>query len=153
MLAPETFVAMCKGRFLAEDGHCKTFDAAADGYARGEGAGVLVLKPLADATRDHDRIYAVIKGTGVNQDGRTSAITVPNPDAQMDLIRRVTADSRCTSRTDRLCRSPRHRHRDRRPAGDGRASVQRWAGSRAAAPTWSSARSRTRSVIWKRQPV
>src|SRR5271156_5940977 len=93
MLSPELFVAMCKGRFLAEDGHCKTFDAAADGYARGEGAGVLVLKPLADATRDHDRIYAVIKGTGVNQDGRTSAITVPNPDAQMDLIRRVTAEA------------------------------------------------------------
>ncbi len=90
MLTPETFVAMCKGRFLAEDGYCKTFDAAADGYARGEGAGVLVLKPLADAARDHDRIYAVIKGTGVNQDGRTSAITVPNPDAQADLIRRVT---------------------------------------------------------------
>jgi acyl transferase domain-containing protein/NADPH:quinone reductase-like Zn-dependent oxidoreductase/acyl carrier protein len=93
MLAPETFVAMCKGRFLAEDGHCKTFDAAADGYGRGEGAGVLVLKPLADATRDHDRIYAVIKGTGVNQDGRTPAITVPNPDAQTDLIRRVTAEA------------------------------------------------------------
>ena len=49
MLIPETSVTMCKGRFLAEDGHCKTFDAAADGYARGEGAGVLVLKPLADA--------------------------------------------------------------------------------------------------------
>ncbi|MDT7758921.1 MAG: phthiocerol/phenolphthiocerol synthesis type-I polyketide synthase, partial [Mycobacterium sp.] len=93
MLIPETVIGMCKGRFLAVDGHCKTFDAAADGYARGEGAGVLLLKPLADATRDHDRIYAVIKGTGVNQDGRTSAITVPNPDAQMDLIRRVTAES------------------------------------------------------------
>jgi acyl transferase domain-containing protein/NADPH:quinone reductase-like Zn-dependent oxidoreductase/NADP-dependent 3-hydroxy acid dehydrogenase YdfG/acyl carrier protein len=90
MLTPETFVAMCKGRFLAEDGYCKTFDAAADGYARGEGAGILVLKPLPDATRDHDRIYAVIKGTGVNQDGRTSAITVPNPDAQAELIRQVT---------------------------------------------------------------
>src|SRR5271154_7175914 len=93
MLAPETFVAMCKGRFLAEDGHCKTFDAAADGYARGEGAGVLVLKPLADATRDHDRIYAVIKGTGVKQEGCTSTITVPNPDAQMVLIRRVPAEA------------------------------------------------------------
>lgn len=93
MLAPETFVAMCKGRFLAEDGHCKTFDAAADGYARGEGAGMLVLKPLADAMRDHDRVYAVIKGTGVNQDGRTSAITVPNPDAQAELIRRVIDQS------------------------------------------------------------
>jgi acyl transferase domain-containing protein/NADPH:quinone reductase-like Zn-dependent oxidoreductase len=93
MLAPETFVAMCKGRFLAEDGHCKTFDAAADGYARGEGAGMLVLKPLADATRDRDRVYAVIKGTGVNQDGRTSAITIPNPQAQTDLMRRVISES------------------------------------------------------------
>lgn len=93
MLTPEMFVGMCRGRFLAADGHCKTFDAAADGYARGEGAGVVVLKPLADATRDHDRIYAVISATGVNQDGRTSGITVPNPEAQADLIRRVTAAS------------------------------------------------------------
>lgn len=93
MFMPETFVTMCKGRFLAEDGHCKTFDAAADGYARGEGAGVLVLKPLADATREHDRIYAVIRATGINQDGRTSGITVPNPEAQADLIRRVIAES------------------------------------------------------------
>ena len=93
MLTPEMFVGMCRGRFLAEDGHCKTFDAAADGYARGEGAGVLVLKPLADATRDHDRIYAVIRGSGVNQDGRTPGITVPNAEAQADLIRRVTAES------------------------------------------------------------
>ena len=93
MLTPQMFIGMCKGRFLAEDGHSKTFDAAADGYARGEGAGVVVLKPLADATRDHDRIYAVIRATGVNQDGRTSGITVPNPEAQADLIRRVTAES------------------------------------------------------------
>lgn len=93
MLIPETFIGMCKSRLLAEDGHCKTFDAAADGYARGEGAGVLVLKPLADATRDHDRIYAVIAGTGVNQDGHTSGITVPNPEAQADLIRRVLSES------------------------------------------------------------
>ena len=80
MLTPEMFVGMCKGRFLAPDGHCKSFDAAADGYARGEGAGVLVLKPVADAIRDRDRIYAVIRATGVNQDGRTSGITVPNPE-------------------------------------------------------------------------
>ena len=93
MLTPEMFIGMCKGRFLAEDGHSKTFDAAADGYARGEGAGVLVLKPVEDATSDHDRIYAVIRATGVNQDGRTSGITVPNPEAQADLIRRVTAEA------------------------------------------------------------
>jgi acyl transferase domain-containing protein/NADPH:quinone reductase-like Zn-dependent oxidoreductase/acyl carrier protein len=93
MLIPEVFVCLCKSRLLAPDGRCKTFDAAADGYARGEGAGVVVLKPLADATRDHDRIYAVVRATGVNQDGRTPGITVPNPDAQAELIRRVTAES------------------------------------------------------------
>ena len=54
---------------------------------------MLVLKSLADASRDHDRIYAVVRATGVNQDGRTSGITVPNPEAQADLIRRVTAES------------------------------------------------------------
>lgn len=93
MLTPEIFVGMCRSRLLSEDGRCKTFDGAADGYGRGEGAGVLVLKPLADATRDRDRIYAVIRGSGVNQDGRTPGITVPNPEAQADLIRRVTAES------------------------------------------------------------
>ena len=93
MLVPESFIGLCKGRFLAADGHCKTFDAAADGYARGEGAGVLVLKPSVDATRDHDRVYAVIRATGVNQDGRTAGITLPNAAAQAELIRRVTAES------------------------------------------------------------
>ena len=93
MIAPETFVSMCKGRFLAADGRCKTFDASADGYARGEGSGVIVLKPLATARADGDRVYAVIRATGSNQDGRTSGITVPNPVAQAALARRVLAQS------------------------------------------------------------
>ena len=93
MIAPETFISMCKGRFLAADGRCKTFDAAADGYARGEGSGVIVLKPLAVAQADGDRVYAVIRATGSNQDGRTSGITVPNPVAQAALARRVLAQS------------------------------------------------------------
>ncbi len=93
MIAPETFISMCKGRFLAADGRCKTFDAAADGYSRGEGSGVIVLKPLADAQAEGDRIYAVIRATGSNQDGRTSGITVPNPIAQAALARRVLAQS------------------------------------------------------------
>ena len=91
MLHPETTISMCKGRLLAPDGRCKSFDAAADGYARGEGAGVLVLKPLAAALRDRDRVYCVIRGTGTNQDGRTSGITVPNAGAQAELARRVCA--------------------------------------------------------------
>ncbi|WP_329409749.1 SDR family NAD(P)-dependent oxidoreductase [Nocardia vinacea] len=89
MLQPETFVLMCKGSFLAADGRCKSFDAAADGYGRGEGAGMVVLKKLDDAVRDGDRIYAVVKATGSNQDGRTTAITVPNADSQEALARSV----------------------------------------------------------------
>ncbi|WP_280447213.1 type I polyketide synthase [Nocardia cyriacigeorgica] len=89
MLQPETFVLMCKGGFLAADGRCKSFDASADGYGRGEGAGMVVLKKLDAAVRDGDRIYAVVKATGSNQDGRTTAITVPNVDSQEALARSV----------------------------------------------------------------
>ncbi|MFI9507814.1 SDR family NAD(P)-dependent oxidoreductase [Nocardia sp. NPDC052566] len=93
MLQPETFVSMSKGRFLAADGRSKAFDAAADGYGRGEGAGIVVLKRLDAALRDGDRIYAVVRGTGVNQDGKTPAIPVPNPQAQENLARRVCLEA------------------------------------------------------------
>ena len=69
-------------RMLSADGRCKTFDASADGYVRGEGCGVVVLKRLSDAQRDGDRILAVIRGAAVNQDGRSSGLTVPNGPAQ-----------------------------------------------------------------------
>ncbi|WP_027478890.1 type I polyketide synthase [Curvibacter gracilis] len=91
MLRPETFISMCKGHFLAPDGRCKTFDKAADGYARGEGAAMLVLRPLQAAQADGDRIYAVVRATGCNQDGRTPGITVPCEQAQAELIGQVTA--------------------------------------------------------------
>lgn len=71
----------------APDGRCKTFDDAADGYGRGEGAGVVVLKRLADALRDGDRVLAVIRGGAVAQDGRTVGIMSPNGEAQEDLFR------------------------------------------------------------------
>ncbi len=86
MTRPEYPVAMCKGGFLAKDGRSKSFDARADGYGRGEGAGVVVLKPLSAALNDGDAIYALIRGTGVNQDGRTNGITVPNSESQAALI-------------------------------------------------------------------
>ncbi|MGE2731671.1 beta-ketoacyl synthase N-terminal-like domain-containing protein [Mycolicibacterium vaccae] len=73
----------------APDGRCKTFDDSADGYGRGEGAGVVVLKRLADATRDGDRVLAVIRGGAVAQDGRTVGIMSPNGQAQQDLFRRA----------------------------------------------------------------
>lgn len=89
MHRPEIFIALCKGGFLAADGRSKAFDARADGYGRGEGAGVIVVKPLAAAKRDGDRIHALIRATGCNQDGHTDGITVPNPLSQQTLIRRV----------------------------------------------------------------
>ncbi len=90
---PEYMIAMCKGQFLSPDGRCKSFDARADGYGRGEGAGIVVLKKLSEAINAGDRIYAVVRGTGVNQDGRTSGITVPNGESQEKLIRQVCANA------------------------------------------------------------
>jgi len=89
MLRPEYPMIMGAGQFLAPDGRCKSFDARANGYGRGEGAGLVVLKPLSAALRDDDRIHALIRGTGVNQDGRTNGISLPNGAAQARLIQRV----------------------------------------------------------------
>lgn len=89
MSRPENPIAMSKGGFLARDGRCKSFDARGDGYGRGEGAGVVVLKRLEDAIRDGDHIIAVVRGSGANQDGRTDGITVPSRAAQAELVRRV----------------------------------------------------------------
>jgi amino acid adenylation domain-containing protein len=85
--SPETMIALSKAHMLAPDGRCKTFDAAADGFARGEGCGVLVLKRLSDAVSDGDTVRAVIRGTAVNQDGRSGGLTVPNGPAQESVIR------------------------------------------------------------------
>ena len=94
MCSPETTVALSRGHMLAPDGRCKTFDARADGFSRGEGCGVLVLKRLNDAVADGDRILAVLRGTAVNQDGRSSGLTVPNGPAQEAVIRAALADGR-----------------------------------------------------------
>lgn len=91
MCAPEITIALSKGRMLAADGRCKTFDAAADGYARGEGCGIVVLKRLSDAKRDGDRILALIRGSAVNQDGKSGGLTVPNGPAQESVIREALA--------------------------------------------------------------
>lgn len=86
MLNPVTSILMSKGQFLSPDARCKSFDHRANGYARAEGAGIVLLKPLDAAQRDGDRIYAVARGTAVNQDGRTPGITVPSAQAQRELI-------------------------------------------------------------------
>ena len=93
ILSPVAHINLSKARMLAPDGRCKTFDAAADGYVRGEGCGVVVLKRLSDALAAGNEIYAVIRGSAVNQDGRTSGLTAPNGIAQQAVIRRALADA------------------------------------------------------------
>jgi acyl transferase domain-containing protein/NADPH:quinone reductase-like Zn-dependent oxidoreductase len=87
MLTPESMVGMSKLGLMAPDGRCKTFDARADGMGRGEGCGVVALKRLADALAHGDRVHAVIRGSAINQDGRSTVLTAPNGLAQEALVR------------------------------------------------------------------
>jgi len=86
ILSPEVTIAFSHARMMASDGRCKTFDAKADGYVRSEGCGAVILKRLSDAVRDRDNILAVIRGTAVNQDGRTAGIAAPNASAQQAVM-------------------------------------------------------------------
>ncbi|NCC49802.1 MAG: SDR family NAD(P)-dependent oxidoreductase [Spartobacteria bacterium] len=90
---PEWTLAADRGGFLSPDGRSKAFSERADGYGRGEGAGVLVLKPLSQAIADNDRVYALIRGTAINQDGHTDGITVPRAEAQESVMRAACADA------------------------------------------------------------
>lgn len=87
------------GGVLAPDGRIKSFSADADGYARSEGGGVLVLKRVADARRDGDHILAVIAGSAINHDGRSNGMLAPNPDAQADVLRKAYKDAGVSPRT------------------------------------------------------
>lgn len=86
MIGPNTAIAESKSGFLSPEGRCKAFDDSADGYARGEGGAIVVIKPLERAVDDGDEIYAQILGTAVSQDGRTDGITVPSAAAQQAAI-------------------------------------------------------------------
>lgn len=94
ILSPVSMIAHAKGLPLAQDGRCKTFDARADGYARGEGVVAVVLKRLGEAIASGDRIWAVIRGSAVNQDGLTNGLTAPNGRAQQEVIERALANAR-----------------------------------------------------------
>nr|AGH69801.1 NRPS-PKS [Nostoc sp. 'Peltigera membranacea cyanobiont'] len=89
ILSPEWNVTFSQAGMMASDGLCKSFDAAADGYVRGEGCGMVVLKRLRDALKDGDNILAVIRGSAVNQDGRSNGLTAPNGLAQQAVIRQA----------------------------------------------------------------
>jgi acyl transferase domain-containing protein/thioesterase domain-containing protein len=94
ILSPEPYILLSKIRALAFDSHCKTFDKDADGYARGEGCGVLVLKRLSDAQRDRDLILATIRGSAVNHDGHSNSFTAPNGLLQELLIKDALSNAR-----------------------------------------------------------
>ncbi|WP_280511266.1 polyketide synthase Pks13 [Nocardia farcinica] len=93
ILAPVATLGFEKNGAVAKNGRIKAFSSDADGMVRSEGAGLVVLKRLADAERDGDRILAVIKGTAVNNDGRSNGLFAPNPDAQADVLRRAYRDA------------------------------------------------------------
>ncbi|HEU4577828.1 MAG TPA: SDR family NAD(P)-dependent oxidoreductase [Polyangiaceae bacterium] len=93
MLAPDSTVALCKLRALAPDGRCKTFDAAADGYGRGEGCGIVVLQRLSDARTAGHRIRALIRGSASNHDGHSNGLTAPSGIAQEAVIRSALANA------------------------------------------------------------
>lgn len=96
-LNPEVNVFLARSKAVAADGRCKPFDAAADGFGRGEGCAAVVLKRLSDAIADRDRIVATILGTGVNHDGKSGGLTVPSQRAQEDVIRAALKQARVTA--------------------------------------------------------
>jgi phthiocerol/phenolphthiocerol synthesis type-I polyketide synthase B len=93
MLAPAVVRAFDQTGALSSTGACHAFDADADGFIRGEGCGVVVLKRLNDAVRDGDRVLAVVRGSAVNQDGRSNGLLAPNPAAQMAVLRSAYANA------------------------------------------------------------
>ncbi len=94
MLAPDVTIGFCKLRALSAIGRCKTFDAMADGYVRGEGCGIVVLKRLSDALADGDRILALIRGSAANHDGRSNGLTAPNGLAQEAVIKQALSHAK-----------------------------------------------------------
>ncbi|MCC4246111.1 non-ribosomal peptide synthetase [Stappia indica] len=93
IVTPEAHINFAKAGMLAPDGRCKTFSAQANGYVRGEGAGMVLLRRLSDALRDGDPILAVVRGTAVNHGGRANSLTAPNTQAQADLLRAAYRDA------------------------------------------------------------
>jgi len=93
ILSPHASIALSQAWMMAADGRCKSFDASADGFVRGEGCGVVILKRLADAQRDGNRILAVIRGSAVNQGGRGAGLTAPSRAAQEAVIRQALDDA------------------------------------------------------------
>ena len=96
---PNKYLMLAQGRFASSKGRCESFGEGGDGYVPGEGVGAVLLKPLADAFADGDHIYGVIKGAAVNHGGKTNGYTVPNPNAQAEVIGQVLQEAGIDPRT------------------------------------------------------
>jgi len=96
MITPDGFIGFSQAGMLSPEGKCKAFDASADGFVRGEGAGMVLMKRLSDALVDGDPIHAIIIGSAVNQDGHTNGISLPSPEAQTRLVRDACANAGIT---------------------------------------------------------
>ncbi|MCA1281213.1 SDR family NAD(P)-dependent oxidoreductase [Saccharopolyspora sp. 7B] len=99
IVVPDGHVSFSRSGMLSEDGRCKTFSAGADGYGRGEGVGMLVLKRLSAAERDGDHVHGLVRATAENHGGRANSLTSPNPKAQAAVIRRAYAKAGIDPRT------------------------------------------------------
>ncbi|MBF0453051.1 MAG: SDR family NAD(P)-dependent oxidoreductase, partial [Candidatus Magnetomorum sp.] len=99
ILTPTLNISFSHAGMLSPDGRCKTFDQSANGYVRGEGVGAIILKPLHEAEKDHDHIYAIIKGSAENHGGNAQSITAPNPNAQKELLISAYEDAHIDSST------------------------------------------------------
>ncbi|NNK73173.1 MAG: SDR family NAD(P)-dependent oxidoreductase, partial [Flavobacteriaceae bacterium] len=93
ILSPAHSIAFTKSGVLAPDGKCKSFDASANGYVRGEGGGLVIVKPLSDAIAEGNYIYAVIHGSAMNQDGRTNGLMAPNQKSQERMLKEAYANA------------------------------------------------------------
>jgi len=101
ILSPELTITFSQARMMASDGRCKTFDAEADGYVRGEGCGIVVLKRLSEALKEGDTILAVVRGSAANQDGRSNGLTAPSGAAQQAVIHQALENARVSP--DQVC--------------------------------------------------
>ncbi len=114
ILSPQTTEGFASAAMLSDSGRCRPFDAAADGYVRSDGAGLIVLKPLDRALADADRVYAVIRGSSVNQNGRTTGITVPDVETQSAMLENACERARISPDTVRFVEA----HGTGTPVGD-----------------------------------
>ena len=96
---PNKYLQLSQGKFLSGAGRCRSFGAGGDGYVPGEGVGAIMLKPLRKALADRDHVYAVIKGSSINHGGKTNGYTVPNPNAQAELIGDAIRQAKVDPRT------------------------------------------------------